>query len=1040
MLSRFPSRRLRAIAACATVLFAAGPAANAQTAAATTPSNEQLEEVVVTGSRIVLPNMGSTSPIQVVTARDIQVSGKVDASDVILQLPQNFNNSFADFNGRTSALTTAGGIATADLRGLGPQRTLVLINGRRLGAADANTANPNPAPDLDQVPTALIERIDVVTGGASAAYGSDAIAGVINFVMKRNFEGVQVDGQIGENWHEQHNKVAQGFNTAPGYSPLTGSIHDGRNTQFNITMGANIAGGKGNVTGYFGYLQADPVPSGNRDFGACQLNAGTDSTGKYDTAFCSGSGNSNFFQRVGDPNIYSVQGNQFVPRGADTTPPAVFNSQRYIYNGRDDLRYTAGFMAHLDINEHARPYAEFGYTNDRTDQKIAPTALFRGANPIDPAGTGNYSVNCDNPFLSAQQATILCTPSQLAYVAANPGLPCMYPTGAPSPNCADVNIGRRNVEGGGRESYYEHTNYRAVIGSKGNLGQAWNYDAYGQYYYTSFFNVNKQYMNFIAINNALQVTKDAAGNPVCISGSSCVPYDIFKDGGVTADQLQYLYLNGSAYGTNSQRIVHADVTGDLGKYGIKSPLATDGMSVNLGYEHRSEKLGFDPDSGEISGLLSGFGGAASPIHRGLSLDEEFIELGGALVQDRPGIKNLIIDTGFRASDYSTSGRVSTGKFEITYEPIEDLRLRGSIQKAIRAPNLIELFNPQAIGLAASGQDPCAPDETTHQPTASLQDCLKTVPADTASQAAFTAAYNAGTIPQGTGSQLTSEVGGNPNLKAEKADSFSLGVTFAPHALPRFSGSVDYFQIKLKDQIGGIPPGILLNGCLQSGNPTFCGGIVRNHRDWGLTGATLAGGGYIIQTVLNSGGTKLSGVDLQGVYRMDLNSGWGSVALALNGALLLKNISQSYPGSGTYDCAGLFGNLCQTVNPRWRHTLRSTWVAPHGVEVAATWRFIGGVSLDNNDANPLLFGHTFQDGTGAPTYDYFSAHIGAYSYLDLSASWAVHKGIELRAGINNILDKDPPLVTSEITSSGANNTFETYDTLGRQLFAAFTAKF
>ena len=603
-----------------------------------------------------------------------------------------------------------------------------------------------------------------------------------------------------------------------------------------------------------------------------------------------------------------------------------------------------------------------------------------------------------------------------------------------------MNIGRRNVEGGGRESYYEHTNYRAVVGLRGNLGQAWSYDTYGQYYYTSFFNVNKQYLNFAAINNALQVTRDAAGNPVCVSGSPCVPYDIFKDGGVSADQLQYLYLNGSAYGTNSQRIVHADLTGDLGKYGIKSPFATDGISVNVGYEHRSERLGFDPDSGELGGMLSGFGGAASPIHRGLSLDEEFIELGGALVQDKPGIRSLIVDTGFRVSDYTTSGRVSTGKFEITYAPIDDLRIRGSIQKAIRAPNLIELFNPQAIGLAASGQDPCAPSETTHQPTASLQDCLRTVPADAASVAAFTAAYNGGTIPQGTGSQLTSEVGGNPNLNAEKADSFSLGITFAPHALPAFSGSVDYFQIKLKDQIGGIPPSILLNGCLQSGNPTFCSGIVRNFRDWGLTGATLAGGGYIIQTTLNSGGTKLNGVDLQGVYRVELKSGWGSVAFALNGALLLKNVTQSYPGSGTYDCAGLFGNLCQTVNPRWRHNLRATWVAPHSVEVSATWRFIGGVSLDNNDPNPLLFGHTFQDSAGAPTYDLFDARIPAYSYLDLSASWTVHKGIELRAGINNMFDKDPPLVTSEITSGGANNTFETYDTLGRQLFMAFTAKF
>src|SRR5712672_1144611 len=255
--------------------------------AAGASGNEGLEEVVITGSRLLVPNMVSTSPIQVVTAKDILVSGKSDVSDVILQLPQNFNNSFADFNNRTSALTTAGGLATADLRGLGPQRTLVLVNGRRLGVGDANTANPNPASDLDQIPTALIERIDVVTGGASATYGSDAIAGVINFVMKRNFEGVQIGGQIGENWHSQHSTLTQNLETQKGITPPSGDIHDGKNKTFDLIYGASLAEGKGNVTAYFTYLQADSVPSGNRDFGACQLNAQPNATGTaYIGAVC----------------------------------------------------------------------------------------------------------------------------------------------------------------------------------------------------------------------------------------------------------------------------------------------------------------------------------------------------------------------------------------------------------------------------------------------------------------------------------------------------------------------------------------------------------------------------------------------------------------------------------------------------------------------------------------------------------------------------------------------------------------------------------
>ena len=979
-----------------------------------------LEEVVVTGSRIMLPNMVSTSPIQVVTAKDIKVAGKTDISDVIMQLPQNFNNSFSDFNGRSSALTVAGGLSTADLRGLGPQRTLVLVNGRRLGVADANTANPNPAPDLDQIPTSLVERIDVVTGGASAVYGSDAIAGVINFVMKRDFEGLQIDGQWGQNWHSQHNSYAQILLADAGYPPVKGTIRDGTNKALTIVMGSNIADGRGNVTAYFGYLQADPVPSGNRDFGGCQLNADADANGNYDGASCSGSSNSNSFKINGAR--YSVQGDQFVPWNTPgTTPPGIFNSQKYIYNGRDDLRYTAGFMAHVDLNNHARPYAEFAFMNDRTDQKIAPSALFRFSNPLDPSLKGNYNVNCSNPLLSAQQAAILCSAAEIAADALNPGSVS-----------ANVEIGRRNVEGGGRESYYEHTNYRGVVGIKGDIGAAWNYDVYGQYYYTSFFNSNKQYLNFASIDNALQVTGTAA-NPACISGSPCVPYNIFQDGAVTPAALQYLYLDGTAFGTNTQRIMHADIVGDLGKYGFKSPFASNGFSVDFGYEHRAEQEIFAPDSGEISGLLSGFGGASSPINRSYKLDEEFIEFGGALVEDKPGIKSLVFDSGFRRSNYSISGVVNTGKFEVQYAPTTDLRLRASLQRATRAPNLIELYNPAATGLITSGDDPCAPNEITGVVAATLAECQRS--GVTAAQ------YNGGNIPQATANQLTQLVGGNADLKPEQADSYSFGVTMTPSFLPNLTGSLDYYQIKIKEQIGAIPGGLLLNGCLKTGDPLFCSKIVRNPADGGLTGSSLASQGYIVQTALNIGGTKLSGVDVQTTYRLALAASGGSLLFALNGAFLNQAVTIPYPGGPTYDCAGLYGILCGTVNPRWRHTLRTTWVTPWNLEAAATWRFIGSVSLDNNDSNPVLYGRTFTNQlTGGPGYNHFNARNPSFSYLDLSASWTVRKQLELRAGVSNILDKDPPLITSEIVAGGANNTFETYDTLGRQVFAAFTARF
>src|SRR5690348_3031199 len=247
-----------------------GAQAMAQSPPATTPQ-DTMDEVIVTGSRIASPNATSTSPVQVVTREEMQVSGKHDVTDLIAQLPQNFTNDLGqDLGNRTPGLTTAGGVATADLRGLGPQRTLVLVNGRRLGIGSPYTFIQAPAPDLDQIPAALVERVEVLTGGASATYGSDAIAGVINFIMKKNFEGFQVDAQYGGNWHDNSNSYVQNAIRESGEEPLKGESTDGQSYSVNVLAGTSLADGRGNVTAYFGYLKTDPVKSSDRDFGGCQ--------------------------------------------------------------------------------------------------------------------------------------------------------------------------------------------------------------------------------------------------------------------------------------------------------------------------------------------------------------------------------------------------------------------------------------------------------------------------------------------------------------------------------------------------------------------------------------------------------------------------------------------------------------------------------------------------------------------------------------------------------------------------------------------------
>ena len=753
-------------------LFAQAVPGSAQQASLAPEDSQSLQEIIVTGSRIAAPNEVSTSPIQVISARSIQVSGKTDISDIISQLPQILTNDLGqDLGNGTSGLATAGGVATADLRGLGPGRTLVLVDGRRLGVGSPNTAIAQPAPDLDQIPAGLVDRVEVVTGGASAAYGSDGIAGVVNFILKRDFEGFQVDAQVGENWHDNDDSFMQGLVRQFGYSPPTGTVQDGRNRNFDMLMGANFPDGKGNITAYLSYRHADPIESSQRDYGACQLNPIQDGHNNVTSVACGGSTNSNIFTPVTGPNAgtpYSVYGHSFVPWGTvTTTPPAIYNSQGDISLTREDDRYNAAIMAHEEIADFFQPYAEFFFMDDRTEQQVAPSALFQNANPLDPTGAGNYYTNCSNPLLSAQQQAILCTPAQVAADKANPGAAT-----------ASINIGRRNIEGGARYTNFEHTNYRVVFGAKSDFADAWSYDAYGQYFYTSFFDSNQKYLNFQSITNALLVTGTAA-NPKCISAAQgCVPYNIFSDGGVTQQQLNYLYELGTAQGASTLRTLHADITGKLGEYGVKSPMAAEGVGVDIGFEHRNDHELLQPDAAEESGLLSGLGSAVAPIDNSISVAEEFVELRAPLVQDKPAAKELLFDTGYRRSDYSTIGVANTYKFEVQYAPISDYRIRASYDRAIRAPSVAEAFTQPIVGITSVAPDPCAPPITY-----TLQQCERT--GVTVEQ------YDKGSIPQGTAAQLSAETSGNPNLKPEQADTYTLGINFAPSQIPHFTGSIDY---------------------------------------------------------------------------------------------------------------------------------------------------------------------------------------------------------------------------------------------------------
>jgi len=992
-----------------------------QALAADAAANAEVSEFVVTGSRIPQPNMTSVSPIQVVTDQEFKLQGKTDVIDLINNLPQNFQNAASDFSGTSNPLASPGGVSTADLRGLGPQRTLVLVDGRRLGIADANTGNPNPAPDLNQIPAPLVNRVEVLTGGASATYGSDAVAGVVNFVMKHNFQGVQIDGQVGIAQHSQNNNDnIQGLLRAANFGVPKGDVWDGRSRDLSLVVGTNGQDDRMNITGYLVYHQQDPVSQSTRDYSACQVRV------RNNAPFCNGSPNSNqFFQATGSgPGIdnttgFAVVGHQFIDYALapnTTNPPLLFNSNPFQYLQHDDSRYSAGFFSHYEVTKNLDLYADFSYMNDHSVTAVAPSGLFQGAGPSPNAG---YLVNCNNPLLSAQQANTLCSAAEIASGAS-----------------ADLIWGRRNVEGGPRSSTYEHQNYRVVAGARGEIPQleGWKYDVYGSYYYTSLFQSNTNYLSNQRIQNALQVV-NVNGTPTCIvkvtgADPNCVPYNIFAEGGVTPAQVAYLNGSGTSYGKVTEAIVEANVTGDLGKYGVKSPWANDGVGVSLGVQNRRQTYSYAPDQAELSNDLSGFSGAATAVDASLGVTEEYGEFRAPIAQGQPFIDDLTLDGGYRHSHYSTGVNANTYKVGLQWAPVEDIRFRASFNRAIRAPSIVELFAPSSVtNTTAVSVDPCAPLNGAPA-TATLAQCMNT--GVTAAQYGNGGSTNH--IIQCPAAQCATLVGGNPKLQPEEADTYSVGFTVRPRFLQGFTGSLDYFSIKQDKSISAIPLAFTLNQCLTTGSPVFCSNVVRSAS--GNLFGTGAGGGFISGTAVNVAAGQLDGIDLQATYNLPLTrigipEGWGDLQFNLIGSELLKATTTPTPGANTYDCAGLFGPTCQTVNPKWRHTLRTSWQTPWNLLLSAQWRYIGKVSLETNTSDPTLTNGK---------QDSFDGTLRAVSYLDLSGIWKINQTFQVRAGINNVFDKDPQILNSAVVGTGLPNAYPTYDFLGRQMFIGFTANF
>ena len=960
---------LRGASALAVLLAGAPLIAHAQTAP------EAVEEIVVTGSRIPQPNMSSISPVTQITAQDIKAQGVTRVEDMINALPQAFAAQGANIsNGAT-------GTATVNLRGLGASRTLVLIDGRRMTPGSPVA----PAADLNFIPSSLVSRVEVNTGGASAVYGSDAVAGVVNFIMQRDFEGVRIDAQYSGYQHRNENVNAKNANTAKGFTLPDGTVWDGEASEVSLVFGVNSPDGKGNITAYGTYREVQAVLQGNRDYSACTFNSG-------DVFTCGGSGTSNP-ARVGS---FVVSGNAFRTRTAND----VYNYGPSNYYQRPDKRVTLGAFSHYELTPWLEAYSDLMFMDDHSVAQIAPGGIF----------AGSYSINCDNPLMTATQQSQLCGAA------------------AGTSTLKTVTVARRNVEGGGRQSDIRHTSYRAVVGGRGDIGKNWTYDAYAQYGTTTYAQSTLGYFMTTRINNALIAKTDASGNVVCqsvIDGTdpSCVPYNIFSEGGVTQAALNYLQVAGTEKGTTSQHVANFSMTGLLGDYGVKSPWAKDGVGVAFGAEYRRESLQYQADYLLTEGLLSGTGGASPAVNGSFNVAEVFGEARIPLVQDQPLVEDLQMELGYRYSNYSTVGGTDTYKIGFDYSPITDVRFRASYNRAVRAPSILELYSAQSVALDGT-TDPCAGLTASSSLVAT---CAQAFGLTTAQVLA---------IEPNSAAQYNGLNGGNPDLAPETSDTVSYGVVLRPSFAPGLSLSADYFHIKVEDYISTVGADTILSRCLDTLDSKYCSLV---HRD-SEGSLWLSSNGYVTDTTLNTGSLDTSGVDFEVNYSADLETiglaGWGRGSINFVGTWLDTLKTQPLPEDAAYDCAGYFGTQCGTPNPEWRHKLRTTWTTPWSdIAISAQWRYIGGVDVDASSDDPTLHNDDLIFET--------DKRLKSRSYIDLSASFSVRDVYKINLGINNVFDIDPPLVGGSNCPSGScnGNTYsQVYDTLGRYGFLRLSREF
>lgn len=998
------TRKTKASLLASSVIFASLTAAPVM-AQDTQAVAEEETTILVTGSRIARRNVDSAAPVAVIGSEEFELSGTVNVENVVNSLPQVVP-------GFTAASNNPGtGAATLNLRGLGSARTLVLVNGRRWMFYDTNQLV-----DLNTIPSFLLDSVDVVTGGASAVYGSDALAGVVNFRLG-HVDGVELGGQ--------YSITERG---------------DGQRYEIHGAIGSEFADGRGSATVFGEYYNREAVFQGDRGFSSFALGGETPGNGSAP------------LQQFGSSTMPAARFNapRFVDLSADPDAPGDANENNRCDTGEncallgqglviDDAifdvgsggararagdtynyapvnylqipqeRYLIGGYADYELFEGMTAYTEVAFVNNRVAQELAATPV---------TGTFNVDLATVQPFVSAAVFQELQT-LDARETAANDARLAAGLSAIPgaAPGVVSTSFQRRILETGQRNTLDERNAFRVLAGVRGDITDYMQYDAYYTYNRTRNGNIQRGNISRSAFQAGLDGT-----------GTAINPFDV---GGLTPAMLDAISITAQNTDISTLEVASAAISGTFADFAIGNAAP---VGFALGGEYRRVASQFIPDTALSSGDVIGFN-AGDPTEGSYNVKEVFGELNVPIIETDSGLM-LNVNGAGRYSDYSLEavGGVFTYAAGVEFAPFDGLKLRGQYQHAVRAPNVAELFQGTAIGFPGA-TDPCSRDEAS-DPGALRDLCLANgVPAGSLGSA---------TIQQNP--QIPALFGGNPNLQEETSDSYTFGVVIQPAAVPGLTVTADYFNIVVEDAITTISLQQSFDLCfdqVQDQNdpicdPFFAFGPIRNSQGVIEVDAPPVLGGQNISNF------EVTGIDLQVNYNIDLGFsvlGNGASDLNLNflGTWTEENSFLATPDSDLLDCAGRFGASCGQPTPSFKWTARATYV-DGPLTFSTRWRHLSAVNDDDDDVD-------FSEFNGVE-------RIPAYDLIDLTLSYNWNESLTLTAGVNNLFDTLPQTPTFdgvEVSSRNngtllgdnqeqANTYPSTYDTLGRDFFVSAVVRF